>query len=75
MYISVYLYPTYVYVYIHYIYINFKAKNNALDAKMVLKAHSLNAYAKMQGTKDEIRVAVRNWLWLVVELSWPDSSL
>ena len=62
-------------IYTLYIYINFKAKNNALDAKMVLKTHSLNAYAKMQGTKDEIRVAVRNWLWLVVELSWPDSSL
>lgn len=38
MYISVYLYPTYVYVYIHYIYINFKAKNNVLDVKMALNA-------------------------------------
>ena len=30
----------YVYIYI-YIYINFKAINNVLDAKMVLKTHLL----------------------------------
>ena len=35
MYIYIYIY-IYIYVYI-YIYINFKAINNVLDAKMVLK--------------------------------------
>ena len=29
----------YIYIYILYIYINFKAINNVLDAKIVLKTH------------------------------------
>ena len=33
-----YIYILYIYI---YIYINFKAINNVLDAKMVLKTHSL----------------------------------
>ena len=32
----IYVYNTYIYI---YIYINYKAINNVLDAKMVLKTH------------------------------------
>ena len=46
LYIIYYIYIIYIYIYIYiyiniyiYTYINFKAINNALDAKMVLKTH------------------------------------
>ena len=36
----IHIYYTYIHIYIYiYIYINFKAINNALDSKMVLKTH------------------------------------